>query len=319
MNGNVSLGYWVQGADNGVPIVIINGQGAASRPGDPLSTALAARGFRVILFDNRDSGLSTILRDAGAPPGMDQIVAAVEAGEAPVVAYDLSDMADDTLAILDATGIDRAHVLGHSLGGMIAQVLTAEHPDRVLSLISVSSTSGDPALPFGPALMALSEPPVDPQESPTDQQARIYRIFDGSAYLLGPAEIIERVLADAAADDPYAAARQSAAVLATGDRRELLERIGLPALVVHGGDDPWFPVIHAESTAKALGKAQVELIDGLGHILTDAVAGTVASRISGFVHSLPPRRPRTAQAVEVPPALYRSWSPRFDCALLSQD
>ncbi len=289
MYGSVSLAYWVQGADDGVPIVIINGQGAASRPGDPMATALATKGFRVILFDNRDSGRSTILRDAGAPPSMEQIVAAVEAGEAPAVAYDLSDMADDAIAVLDATGIDRAHVLGHSLGGMIAQVLTAEHPDRVLSLISVSSTSGEPGLPFGPAMAALSEPPVDPQESPVDQQARIYRIFDGSVYQLSDGEVVERVMADMGTDDPYAAARQGAAVLATGDRRALLEGISLPALVIHGGGDPWFPIVHAESTADALGEAEVEVIDGLGHILTDAAAGTVAERISSFVRSLPPR------------------------------
>lgn len=289
MNDDVSLAYWVHGAEDGVPIVIINGQGAASRADDPFAAALVAKGFRVILFDNRDSGQSMILRDAAVPPNADQIVAALEAGKAAAVAYDLSDMAEDTLAVLDAAGIDRAHVLGHSLGGMVAQVLAAEHPDRVLSLISVSSTSGEPGLPFGPAMAALSEPPVDPQQSLADQQARIYRIFDGTAYQLGDTEVMERVIADMAANDPYAAARQGAAVMATGDRRVLLWKIALPALVIHGGGDPWFPIVHAESTAEALGEAKVEVIDGLGHILTDAVAKVVAERVYGFVQGLPPR------------------------------
>lgn len=288
-NGLVELAYWDHGAKDGVPIVIINGQGAASRPGDALAEALAAYGFRVIFFDNRDSGRSTILRGAGAPPGMEEIAASVAAGKTAAVAYDLSDMAQDTIAVLDAAGIERAHVLGHSLGGMIAQVLAAEHPDRVLSLISVSSNSGEPGLPFGAAMGALSDASVDPQESPTDQQARIYRIFDGTAYQLGDHEIMERVVADMAANDPHAVARQGAAAMATGDRRALLERITLPALVIHGGGDPWFPIIHAESTAEALGQAQVEVIDGLGHILTDAAAEAVATRIASFVQDLSPR------------------------------
>lgn len=288
-NGRVELAYWVHGAELGVPIVIINGQGAASRPGDALAKALVAKGFRVVLFDNRDSGQSTILREAGAPPDMDQIVAAVAARKAATVACNLSDMAEDTIAVLDAAGIDRAHVLGHSLGGMIAQVLAAEQPDRVLSLISVSSTSGEPELPFGPAVAALTEPAVDPDGSPADQQARVYWIFDGTAYQLSETEVMERVMADMGAHDPYAAARQAAAVMATGDRRALMERIALPGLVIHGGGDPWFPIVHAESTAKAMGITQVQVIDGLGHILTDAVAKVVAARVASFVQGLPPR------------------------------
>ena len=244
-----------------------------------------AQGFRVVFFDNRDSGQSTILREAGAPPSMEETVASVEAGKPAAVAYDLSDMAQDTVAVLGAAVIDRAHVLGHSLGGMVAQVLAAEHPDRVLSLISVSSTSGEPGLPFGPAMAALSEPPVE--ESLIDQQVRVYRIFDGTAYQLGETEVMERVMADMGADDPYAVARQGAAVMATGDRRALMERITLPALVIHGGGDPWFPLIHAESTAEALGVAEVEVIDGLGHILTDAAAEVVAVRVASFVWGLP--------------------------------
>lgn len=287
VNGEVTLAYWTYGPDTGTPVIVINGQGAATRLGDPFAAALVARGFRVILFDNRDSGQSTILSEAGPPPGIDQANALTEA-DAPA-AYDLSDMAKDTIAVLDAAGIDRAHVLGHSLGGMVAQVVAADHPDRVLSLISVSSTSGDPGLPFGPAMAELSEPSTDTQEDPVEQLSRIYRIFDGTGYTLGETELLERVTADMAVDDPYAAHRQGAAVMATGDRRSLLRQIALPALVIHGSHDPWFPTVHAASTAEALGGAPVEIIDGLGHILTDAAAAPVAARVAGFVARLPTR------------------------------
>lgn len=283
-NGEVTLAYWSHGPADGVPIVVINGQGAATRPGDGLALALAARGFRVILFDNRDSGRSTALRGAGAPPEMDAVFAALAAGGPAPVAYDLFDMAQDTVAVLDAAGVERAHVLGHSLGGMIAQVLAAEHPDRVLSLISVSSTSGDPDLPFGPAMAALSGAEGEGPGTPAEQQARIYRIFEGGASLrMTDDEVASRVAADMAADDPHAAARQMTAAIATGDRRALMRRISAPALVIHGRDDPWFPLAHAESTAAALPHARLELVGGMGHIIPDAAAATVAGLVAEFV------------------------------------
>ncbi|WP_265501768.1 alpha/beta fold hydrolase [Paracoccus beibuensis] len=269
-NGAVDLAYWRHGPEAGVPIVVINGQGVATRPHDDgLTKALLAEGFRVVLFDNRDSGQSTVLSAEGS------------------AAYDLSDMAADTIAVLDAAGVERAHVVGHSLGGMIAQVLAAEHPDRVLSLISVSSTSGEPGLPYGPAMAAMSEPPPDASAPMADQLARFYRIFEGEADRMPDAEVAARVEADMAVRDPNAAERQVAAAMRTGDRRALLGSIELPALVLHGGDDPWFPLVHPESTAAALGGAPIEVIDGMGHILADAAAPDVAARIAGFVGSLP--------------------------------
>lgn len=271
-SGAVDLAYWLHGPEVGIPIVVINGQGVATRPeNDGLAMALVAKGFRVILFDNRDSGQSTVLSETGS------------------AAYDLSDMADDTIAVLDAAGIDRTHVVGHSLGGMIAQVLAAEHPDRVLSLISVSATSGEPGLPFGPAMAAMSEPPTDSSAPMADQLARYYRIYEGAAERMPDAEVAARVAADMAVQDPNAAERQMTAAIHTGDRRALLRSVELPALVLHGGEDPWFPLVHAESTAAALGGAQTGVIDEMGHIISDAVAPAVATRIADFVERLPPR------------------------------
>lgn len=276
-NGAVELAYWLQGPRDGLPLVIINGQGAATRSGDGFTAALAAAGFRVITFDNRDSGRSTVLGAAGAPPSMEDIMA----GHAP--AYDLSDMAADTVAVLDAVGVSRAHVVGHSLGGMVAQMLAASHPDRVLSLVSVSSTSGAPGLPLGPALAALSQGGAD--EAPAMQQAiAAYRIFEGEARLrMSDAEVAARVAADMAVGDPNAAARQFAAAMARGDRSALMRGITRPALVIHGGDDPWFPLVHAQSTAAALGNARIEIVEGMGHIISDEAAPAVAARIAAFV------------------------------------
>lgn len=289
-NGSVEIAYWVQGPKDGPPLVLVNGQGAATRVGDDaLVDAFVDRGFRVITFDNRDSGRSSILRSVGAPPEMADIMAALTAGDTPSVAYDLSDMADDAIAVLDATGTDRAHFLGHSLGGMIVQMIAADHPDHVLSMISVSSTSGEADLPFGPAFAALSEPMPESGMTAVDMQAAVYRIFEGNAqYRMTDGEVMARVRADQAADDPNAAARQGAAAMASGDRRGLLAKIAAPALVLHGADDPWFPIDHAQSTANALG-APMQMIDGMGHIIADAAAETIVECVAAFVDSLPTR------------------------------
>lgn len=275
-NDEVNLAYRVQGPAEGPPIILINGQGVAVRPeGDGLALALRAEGFRVIRFDNRDAGRSTLVTGS-------------------LAVYDLSDMADDAIAVLDAAGIERAHVMGHSLGGMVAQVLAAKHPARVLSLISVSSTTGESGLPYGPAMAAMSGPPENPSSPMADQLAHFYRIFDGSAYRMTDSEVAARVAADMAVEDPGAAERQAAAVAATGDRRDLLRTIGAPALVLHGGSDPWFPLLHAEKTADALRGARLEVIDGMGHIVSDAAAAIAAAHIARFVKALPvksaPRR-----------------------------
>lgn len=288
LNGDVELAYWIQGPADGPPVMLINGQGVGTRVGnDAFVNSLLSKGYRVVTFDNRDSGQSTILRDAGAPPETEAILAAVSAGARPTVAYDLSDMAADAIAVLDAAHIDDAHVLGHSLGGMIAQVIAAEHPQRVLSLISVSATSGESGLNFGPALAALSDPQTFASMELVEAQMKAYRIFEGDASLrMSNDEISARVDADMAADDPLAAARQGAAATATGDRRPLLQAVVAPALVIHGSDDPWFPIAHAQSTAAGLG-APVEVIDGMGHIIADAAAQAVVDRVSEFIKTLP--------------------------------
>ncbi len=289
VNGEIKIAYWTQGPEDGPPLVLVNGQGAATRvDGDALVEAFVAEGFHVITFDNRDSGRSTLLRDAGPPSDMLDSPAAGSDDEKPDVAYDLSDMADDAIAVLDAAGIEQAHFVGHSLGGMIAQMVAIDHPDRVLSMVSVSATSGETGLPYGPALAALSDPATFADMDVVAMQVRAYRIFEGEAHhRMADSEVAARVAADMVADDPHAANRQATAATATGDRRKRLQKIPAPALVLHGSDDPWFPIEHAESTASALG-APLVIVDGMGHIIADAVAAAVAAQVADLIRSLPP-------------------------------
>lgn len=287
-NGEVGLSYQIFGDPSDPPVIMIEGLAAAVRPGgDALTGALVAQGFQVVRFDSRDAGQSTVLKEAGAPPSNDAIIGALMAGEQPSVSYTLSDMGADTIAVLDAADIGRAHVMGASLGGMIAQTVAIEHPDRMLSLISISSTSGDPNLPCGPAMEAMMQPPPATQEARFKQYSNLYRTFEGEAFRMTDAEIAARVEADGAAGDPNAPARQGAAATASGDRRDRFADVALPTLVIHGGDDPLFPVSHAESTAAAIPDAQIEIIDGLGHIVSDAAADEVAARIAAFTSNLP--------------------------------
>jgi pimeloyl-ACP methyl ester carboxylesterase len=152
VNG-ISIAYQSYGPENGAVVLIIQGVGAAlSSEPDPLATALATRGFRVILFDNRDSGASAHLDDAGVPD-FAAIAAAASAGKALPIAYTLDDMASDATGLLDALHVSRAHIVGGSSGGMIAQIVAAERPERTASLTLISTTTGNPSLSRGAAPM----------------------------------------------------------------------------------------------------------------------------------------------------------------------
>ena len=132
---------------------------------------------------------------------------------------------------------------------------------------------------------AMAAPPAETPPDRAEQNAQLYRAFEGTDYLMTDAEIEARVTADAAIDDDAAGGRQGAAATASGDRTALLRSIGVPALVLHGGADPLFPIAHAESTVDALPDAKIEIIDGLGHILSDAAADEIAARVAEFVEA----------------------------------
>jgi pimeloyl-ACP methyl ester carboxylesterase len=245
---------------------------------------LAGRGFHVVLFDNRDAGLSTALDDLGVPD-----VPAIVGGDPSSVAYLLADLAADAAALLKALGIERAHVVGASMGGMIAQQLVIDHPDVVASLASIMSTTGARGVgrPTPPAQAVLLRPPAADRAEAIANGLDTARVIGSPAYPAPPAEIERRV--SAKYDRGYRPAgtlRQYAAIIASPDRTEGLHDVAVPTVVIHGEDDPLVPMSGAVATAEAIPGAELLLIPGMGHDLpaqlwtriADAIAANAARR-----------------------------------------
>jgi pimeloyl-ACP methyl ester carboxylesterase len=210
-------------------------------------------------------------------------------GERPAVPYALEDLAADAISLLDYLSIDRAHVVGRSMGGMIAQIMASEYPDRVLSLTSIMSSTGNPALPqAAPDAMAMM---MRPAPNPAADEAGFleHRIafarriagtgqpFDEDAHRLLILEETRR------AYDPAGAARQIAAIAAGGDRRARLANIGVPTLVIHGAEDPLFPPACGKDTADSIPGADLLVIEGMGHDLPPELYGTLIKAIDRMI------------------------------------
>lgn len=270
----VSLAYDSFGNENAEVIVLIAGLGTQMiRWTVPFCQALADRGYRVIRFDNRDSGSSTHFSHH---PAVDfsALVTTLMSGQRPDIPYTLNDMADDTIGLLDALSIDRAHFVGRSMGGMIAQIVASEHPERVLSLTSIMSSSGNPALPqAAPDVMAMM---MQPAPNPFEDEAGFLehslsfaQRIAGTGYPFEKdnhrALVLQEILR---AYDPGGFGRQIAAIAISGDRRQQLASIKAPTLVIHGADDPLFVPACGEDTASAIPGAEFMLIDGMGHDLS---------------------------------------------------
>jgi len=245
---------------------------------------LADRGLRVIVFDSRDVGLSTKLAALGLPDLKTEIVKNMS-GQQVDAPYLLDDMAADTVGLLDALGIDSAHIFGHSLGGMIGQLVCAAYPERCLSFTSMSSTSGNRSLPPGKpdALQALMTPPADPtdRESVIEKALWSRPALGSPAYPASPEEI--RARAGAAFDRclyPIGFGRQMLASMANGSRVELLETITVPSLVIHGKDDPLIRVEAGRDTAAHIPGARIVEIDGMGHDLPSQLSAQFADLIA---------------------------------------
>lgn len=267
------------------PVLLIAGLGTQMiRWSVPFCEALAGRGYRVIRFDNRDAGLSTHL-DAAAPPDFAALASALAAGRRPDVPYTLHDMAADAIGLLDALGIARAHVIGRSMGGMIAQVLASDHAGRVLSLTSIMSSSGNPALPQAAAdVMAMMlrpapDPAVDPGGFLSVRLAFARRIA-GSGYPFDEDAHRAILLEEARRrHDPPGTARQIAAMVVAGDRRARLAKITAPTLVIHGTDDPLIPPACGHDTALSIQGAVHLPVEGMGHDLPPELDRTVIDAI----------------------------------------
>jgi pimeloyl-ACP methyl ester carboxylesterase len=287
----IALEYDVWG-ESGDPVLIIAGHaGQLTAVPDAFMAELVARGFRPIRFDNRDVGLSTGF-DAAGLPDFNAVRAAMAAGRPPPVAYTLVDMAADAVGLLDALGVERAHVFGGSMGGMIAQLVAADYPDRVKSLVSFMSSSGAPHLPTPAAdVAAVMQAPIAPAgdlAAIVEHKINIFRRIGSPAYPTPVAVMRERFTAEAKRSlTPGGVARQSAAILATGDRRERLKTIRCPTVVIHGAEDPLVPLAAGEDTARHIPGAVLRVVSGMGHDFPDALAPVLADAVSAAARRAP--------------------------------
>ena len=285
---DVTLDYEVRGEPGAPAVLLVMGLGmpAAMWP-DEFVRTLLDRGLRVVTFDNRDSGASTRL--ARLPvPNIGAAMTRAMMGLRVTAPYSLTDMAIDAVAVLDAAGIDRAHLVGASMGGMIAQVVAALLPQRVATLTSIMSSSGNPAprVAFGDmrALQALMRPPP---EDPADIDAIVDHLMFVFSVIGSPgfeqdAAVLRPHLERVARRGLYRAgtARQLAAILASGDRRPMLHNVEAPTLVIHGANDPLVPVAAGRDTARHIRGATLEIIDGMGHDFPPALMTRIAARVA---------------------------------------
>jgi pimeloyl-ACP methyl ester carboxylesterase len=282
VNANrIELAYETFGDAVDPPLLLIMGLGVP-RFGwdDRFCRALVERGLWVIRFDNRDTGESTHMRGA-APPDL----GAALTGDSSSASYRLEDMADDAAGLLDALGIESAHVVGASMGGMIAQTLVIRHPERVRSLTSIMATVG---LTVGPprqeALEALLAPPAQTRGEHEQRTVDISRIIGSPGFSFDEDRL--RKLARSTWDAGYDAdgvARQLLAMLASGDRTEALRAVEVPTVVIHGDSDPLLQPEGGRATAEAIAGTELDVVEGMGHDLPAELYERFADRIAGLV------------------------------------
>lgn len=267
-SNGIELEYETFGRRGDPPLLLVMGLGAQMISWDEeFCDALAERGFSVIRFDNRDVGLSTKI-DAPEVDLLSAITSAL-AGEATAAPYLLSDMAADAWGLLDALDIQRAHLVGASMGGMIVQAMAIQHPERVLSLTSIMSMTGEQ--PYG-----QPDPEVLPlllEPAPSEREANIAHSVESSRRIGSPEHFDEeraRARAERAYDRcfyPRGVGHQLLAILASGSRDEALRELDVPALVIHGTADPLVTPSGGEHTAEVLQGSELLMLEGMGHDL----------------------------------------------------
>ncbi len=283
-SNGITIEYETFGRREHPALLMVMGLGAQLTLWDPeFCQMLADRGHFVIRYDNRDVGLSTWFDEHGAPD-MASLLTAIATGTPPEVPYTLDDMADDGAGLLDALEIERAHVCGASMGGMLAQTISIRHPARVISMTSIMSTTGNPEIPpAAPEAMAvLTAAPPSTREEAIENGLRGRRVIGSPRYPMDEA----RARANTARDydrafHPQGTARQMAAIMAHGNRREALRGLDVSTLVIHGSDDPLVHVLGGRDTADAIPGAELWEIPGMGHDLPVPLFDELVERITG--------------------------------------
>lgn len=280
----IEIEYETFGPPDGEALLLIMGLGAQLTLWDPeFCEELADRGYYAIRFDNRDVGLSTYFDHAGVPD-LTRLTSGAREEANFEIAYSLDDMADDAVGLLEALSIERAHVVGASMGGMIAQAVAIRHPRRVRSLVSIMSATGNPDGPQAkPAVLAkLLAPPAANREAQIEQSLELRRTIGSPGFPFDQ----RRARRNAARDydrafHPQGAARQTAAIASHGDREAALRQLAVPTLVIHGSDDPLVPLGNGERTARAIPDAELLVIEGMGHDIPPDLFARIADAIAG--------------------------------------
>jgi pimeloyl-ACP methyl ester carboxylesterase len=298
LEGGIELCYETLGDPTAPPLLMIMGLGGQLIywP-EGLCELLVSRGLRLIRFDNRDAGRSTWLTELGKPS-----LSAAAAGSPETPPYLLSEMAGDAVGLLDELEIEAAHVLGASLGGMIAQALAIEHPSRVLSLASLMSTTGEPGKGFAHEVAM----PVLMKRPPAEREAYIESLLEARRVIGSPGferdEDWIRDLAGRAFDrglNPDGTQRQLAAIIASGDRSTRLRELDVPTVVIHGTADPLIDVSGGEATAAAIPGAELVLIEGLGHDMPAGAWDQIADAVLANVERTQAPHPRASNSATV--------------------
>ena len=288
-SNGIDIAYDTAGDPKATPLLLIMGLGMqlTAWP-DDLVDGLVELGFYVIRFDNRDIGLSTKFDHAGVP-------------KLPLAylktllrwplrsAYKLDDMAEDAVGVLTRLGVARAHVVGASMGGMIAQIVAARHPERVASLVSIMSSSGRRGLPAPSreARKVLMRRPANAKDraSLIEHMVHTFRTIGSPAYPIPERQLRERIAASIDRSvSPGGVIRQMVAIAASGDRSALLKTITAPTLVIHGAADPLVPLACGVDTARQVPGARLEVIEGMGHDLPPQLIERLVALIDAHAH-----------------------------------
>ena len=279
------------GPKDGVPLILIRGQGSqlAHWPAE-LYEGFAARGFRTVIFDNRDTGLSQRCPSPDAPGEADAILDLMRAGGHLPKPYGIEDMALDVVGLMDTLGIERAHVFGISLGGAILQRLCIDHADRLLSATIVMTacrpfmerSGDDPAAALALAESLLVRPRTEAQY--LDDQVAEHANWGSPGYPMPEADIRKMAArAWSRGVDDQGMNRQVLAAANAADRRPGLQQVSLPCLVIHGTDDALIPVELGEEIADHIPGSEYHAVEGMGHIITPALSPTMIDMVSNFI------------------------------------
>jgi len=282
----IEIEYETAGARSDPALLLVMGLGAQLTiwP-DALYEGLAKRGFFVIRYDNRDTGLSTDFGSWGVP-NIAEAIGKLISGKKVDAPYLLTDMAADAVGLLDALDIEQAHMVGASMGGMIVQIVAAHYPERTRSMVSIMSTSGRPGLPPGkPAALAMltAQPEGPSREQRVKHGLKLRQTIAGPGYPISEAEL--RAFVEKNVDRrwyPEGGARQYLSVIASGDRVEMLKKVRVPTLVLHGEDDPLLPVACGRDVASLVPGAEIQTWPGWGHDFPSGMIPTLIERIVTF-------------------------------------